>query len=213
MIKIKKFTVIFVTAVFSFKNLVNDYATSIKVKIQLHHFRSLNNPAKLSLKYFKYSEILLILINIRPHFWLFSTCFFIRPIWYREKLFQNFRHQYLGKMWEIGAMELTKGGPYTHDDPHETGAARTAARPLLVQKNHFRNCQKFLNSWLKGGQKKKRGRMKLLLMLILKYFTEINYIFWQHQYIVEIKFLNWYKTHFSWMLKKNNKLFSRKKNF
>ena len=25
-------------------------------------------------------------------------------------------------------------GPDTHDDPHETGAARTAARPLFVQK-------------------------------------------------------------------------------
>ena len=36
-------------------------------------------------------------------------------------------------------------GPYTHDDPHETGAARTAARPFLVQKNHFRKYQKFLN--------------------------------------------------------------------
>ena len=36
-------------------------------------------------------------------------------------------------------------GPNTHDDPHETGAARTAARPLLVQKNHFRNYQKSLN--------------------------------------------------------------------
>ena len=54
---------------------------------------------------------------------------------------------------------------------------------------------------LKGGQKK-RGRTKLLLMQILKYFTEIKYIFWQHQCIVEIKLMNWYKTHFSWMLKK-----------
>ena len=31
----------------------------------------------------------------------------------------------------MDAMEVTQGGPDTHDDPHETGAARTAARPLL----------------------------------------------------------------------------------
>ena len=34
-------------------------------------------------------------------------------------------------------MELTQNGPDTHDGPHETGAARTAARPLLVQKKTF----------------------------------------------------------------------------
>ena len=55
---------------------------------------------------------------------------------------------------------------------------------------------------LKGG--KKKGRMKLLLMQILKYFTGINNIFWQHQRIVEIKILNCYNTHFSWMLTNNN---------
>ena len=32
---------------------------------------------------------------------------------------------------------LDTGGPYTHDDPNKTGAARTAARPLLVQKKPF----------------------------------------------------------------------------
>ena len=51
-------------------------------------------------------------------------------------------------MWEMDAMEVTQGGPDTPDDPHETGAARTAARPLLVQKNHFKNYQKCLNFWL-----------------------------------------------------------------
>ena len=51
-------------------------------------------------------------------------------------------------MWEIDAMEVTQGGPDTHYDLHKTGAARTAARPLLVQKNHFRNYQKYLNFWL-----------------------------------------------------------------
>ena len=44
----------------------------------------------------------------------------------------------------MDAMEVTQGGPDTHDDPHETVAARTAARPLLVQKNHFRNYQNLL---------------------------------------------------------------------
>ena len=45
----------------------------------------------------------------------------------------------------MGAMELTTGDPDTDDDPHETGTARTAARPLRVQKNHFRNYQKLIN--------------------------------------------------------------------
>ena len=36
-------------------------------------------------------------------------------------------------------------GQDTHDDPHETGAARKAAQALFVQKNHFRKYQKFLN--------------------------------------------------------------------
>ena len=44
--------------------------------------------------------------------------------------------------------------------------------------------------------------MKLLLMQILKYFTEINNIFWQHQCIVKIKIVNWYKTHFTGTLEK-----------
>ena len=38
-------------------------------------------------------------------------------------------------MWVMDAMEVTQGGPDKYDDPHETRAARTAARPLLVQKN------------------------------------------------------------------------------
>ena len=57
-----------------------------------------------------------------------------------KKLFQNFGHLYLGQIWEMDAMEVTQGGPDTHDDTHETVATRTDARPLLVQKN-----QKFLN--------------------------------------------------------------------
>ena len=49
--------------------------------------------------------------------------------------------------WQI-RLRHPRGGPDTHDNPHEMKAARTAARPLLVQKNHFRNYQKFLNFWL-----------------------------------------------------------------
>ena len=56
-----------------------------------------------------------------------------------EKLFQNFGRLYLCQMWETDAMEVTQGGPETHNDPDKTGVARKAARPLLVQKNRFRN--------------------------------------------------------------------------
>ena len=31
-------------------------------------------------------------------------------------------------------MQVTPGGPYTHDDPHQRGAVREAAEPLFVQK-------------------------------------------------------------------------------
>ena len=48
-------------------------------------------------------------------------------------------------MSEMDAMEVTQGGPDTHDDPNKTGAAWTPARPLLVQKNYFRNYQNSLN--------------------------------------------------------------------
>ena len=51
-----------------------------------------------------------------------------------KKLFQNFGRRYLGQIWEMDAMEVTQGGSDTHNDPHETGAARTAARPFILQK-------------------------------------------------------------------------------
>ena len=37
-------------------------------------------------------------------------------------------------MWAREAMQVTPGGPDTHDDSHQRGATRTAARPLFVQK-------------------------------------------------------------------------------
>ena len=61
-------------------------------------------------------------------------------------------------------------------------------------------------TFVKGGGGRKQGRMKLLLMHILKYFSEWIILFWQHQWIVQIKFLNWYKTHFLWTLKNDNEL-------
>ena len=36
-----------------------------------------------------------------------------------------------------------KQGPDTHDDPHKTGAARKAAQPLFVQKNHLKTIKSF----------------------------------------------------------------------
>ena len=41
----------------------------------------------------------------------------------------------LSHLWEMAAMEVTQGGSNTHNAPHKMGAAWTAARPLLVQKN------------------------------------------------------------------------------
>ena len=41
----------------------------------------------------------------------------------------------------MGTMELTTGGPDTHDDPHETGAARKAAQVLFVQNKHLKSIE------------------------------------------------------------------------
>ena len=46
-------------------------------------------------------------------------------------------------MWEMDAMEVTQGGSDTHDDPHEMGAVRKAARPLLVQKTILETLKSF----------------------------------------------------------------------
>ena len=53
-------------------------------------------------------------------------------------------------MWAIKTMQVTAGGPYTHDDPHQRGAAREAAKPLFGQKNHIRNYYKLLKSVSNG---------------------------------------------------------------
>ena len=87
-------------------------------------------------------------MNIRLNF-LVSYLFSHLADLVSQQLFQYCGHLYLGQIWEMDAMELTQGGPDTHDNPHKTGAAQTAARPLLVQKEkkHFRNYQKLLNFW------------------------------------------------------------------
>ena len=45
-------------------------------------------------------------------------------------------------MWAIEAVQVTPGGPDTHDDQQKAGAAETAARPLI---KHFRNYHKSLS--------------------------------------------------------------------
>ena len=83
--------------------------------------------------------------NYQANFCLFLIVFSFGQFGIKQ-LFK--KRLYLGLMWEMGVMELTTGGPDIHDDPHETGAVRPAARPLLVQKNHFRKYQKLLHFWL-----------------------------------------------------------------
>ena len=48
-------------------------------------------------------------------------------------------------MLAIKAMQVTPDGPDTHNNPHQMGAARTAARPHFVQNFFLRNYQKSLN--------------------------------------------------------------------
>ena len=57
------------------------------------------------------------------------------------------------------------------------------------------------------------GHMKLLVIQILEYFKEINNIFVTIKVYFEIQILNWYKTHFSWKLEKNNYYLAGKKTF
>ena len=76
------------------------------------------------------------MINIRPNFFVFYLFSHLADL-ESKKLFQNFGRLYLDQIWEMDAIEVTQGGPDTHDHPHETVAAQTAARPLLVQKKPF----------------------------------------------------------------------------
>ena len=47
-------------------------------------------------------------------------------------------------MGEMGAMGLDTGGPDTHDDPHETVAARTACEtPPFAKKNILETIKSF----------------------------------------------------------------------
>ena len=84
----------------------------------------------------------------QAHFFYFTMRFVIVPISYQQNNFQISDVYILVKCGRQIRLRHPRGGPDTHDDPHETGAARTAARPLFVQKNHFRNYQKSLNVWI-----------------------------------------------------------------
>ena len=96
---------------------------------------------------FECSEKKWLKFNIMSNFLVFFLFTHLADLVLKTSL-QNFICLYLGQMCKMGAMELTTGGPDTDDAPHETGATRTAARHLLVQKNNFRNYQKLLNFWL-----------------------------------------------------------------
>ena len=64
-----------------------------------------------------------------------------------EEKILNVWRLYLGQMWAIEAMQVTPWGPDTHNNPHKRVAVPTAAWPLFILKNHFRNYQKLLNFW------------------------------------------------------------------
>ena len=78
-------------------------------------------------------------------FFVFSVNFVIMPISYGKNYFQILDGYILVKR-PLEKLHLhPQWGPNTHDDPHETGAARTPAQALFVQKNDFRKYQKFVN--------------------------------------------------------------------
>ena len=76
---------------------------------------------------------------------LFSSCFVIRPILYPTNYFKTLDVYISVKCGQQVQLRNPRGGPDTHDDPHEMGTSQTAARPRLVQKNQFSNYQKPLN--------------------------------------------------------------------
>ena len=80
-------------------------------------------------------------------FFLFSIRFVIVPLWNQKNNIKISDVYILVKRPPEKLHLHPQWGPNTHDDPHETGAARKAAQPLFVQKNHFRKYQKFLNLW------------------------------------------------------------------
>ena len=51
-------------------------------------------------------------------------------------------------MWAMGTMELTPAGPDTYDEPHETGAARTAAQASEGRKTILESIKRFsISDW------------------------------------------------------------------
>ena len=86
-------------------------------------------------------------------------------------------------------------------------------KKLLDQASLRARCRKVIpqdfSPLIKGGDAKTRPP-KTFICSKFKVLYLINNIFWQHQRIVEIKFLNCYKTHFSWTLKKVINNFAKK---
>ena len=68
------------------------------------------------------------------HFFLFSIGFVIGPILYGKNNFKISDVYILVKRALEKLYLHPQWGQDTHDEPHETGAARTAARPFFVQK-------------------------------------------------------------------------------
>ena len=123
----------------SYNILVNDYATSFKVKIQFDRFTTIQQNFPWNI----FNVLKKNIINkYQAKLFLFYLFSHLADL-VSKKLFQNFGRLYLGQIWEMDAMEEAQGWPDTHDDPHKTGDARTAARPLLVQKNHLKTIKSF----------------------------------------------------------------------
>ena len=69
--------------------------------------------------------------------------FVIVPISYRKFNFKTLGVYILVKCGRQVRPRHPRGGPDTHDDPHETGAARKAAQALFVQKKHLKSIKSF----------------------------------------------------------------------
>ena len=132
------------TAVFSYNFLVNDHATSFRWRYSLTTFNHKTIQQNFPRNIFIFWKIF-IKEKYQAKLFCFLLAFSFGRFGIDKITSKLWMSVFRWKLWEMDAMEITQGGPDAHDDPHEMGAARTDARPLLVQKNHFRNYQKFQN--------------------------------------------------------------------
>ena len=101
-------------------------------------------------------------------FFLFYTHFVIWTLSYWKNYFK-ISHSYISVKWAQDAQQRwPQGSPGTHNRPHRRRAVPTAAWPLFIHKNHFRNLQWNLNSWLVY-------QYPPLIGLKFKYFHEQNH--------------------------------------